>query len=195
MSKKFKSKNVEVEWAFDLNKTLRDNFSNKEWSDLSESIVNGVILRKIDKGLSPVNGVRMYAKYKDPKKYPGDRKPSNKPNLTLTGEMLSYYKSNPGSEPMSISLGLHSGTPDDVMTRAKANNQGTQKIKSETPSQENISKRSKKNSIRKQQKELKGIPARPFIPVKGQTYTRDIILEIRKLFAYCLNQAIKRGRK
>lgn len=190
MSKKFTSKHVSVEWKFDLSKVLRDNFSNRQWSDLSESVVNNLILRKIDKGLSPVNGVRAFQKYKDPKKYPGDQKPSNKPNLTLSGSMLSHYEARPGKEPMSLKIGIHADAPAKELVKARANNEGTQgKALNHIP---------KTALSRKAQGQAKavtsGIPARPFVPKKDQTYTRDIILEIRKLFAYCLKQAINRGK-
>lgn len=190
MSKKFTTKHVSVEWKFDLSKVLRDNFSNRQWSDLSESVVNNLILRKIDKGLSPVNGVRAFQKYKDPKKYPGDKKASNKPNLTLTGTMLSYYESRPGKEPMSLTIGIHDDAPEIERFKADVHNNGTQG--------KNFNRIPKDSKSRKDQSKekatAKGIPARPFVPKKDQTYTRDIILEIRKLFAYCLKQAINRGK-
>lgn len=192
MSKKFTHKNVSVEWKFDLKKTLRDNFSNRQWADLSESVVNNLILRKIEKGLSPVNGVRMFQKYKNPKKYPADLKQNNKPNLTLTGSMLLYYSTKPSNNEMEITIGMQDA-PEEEIVKAIANNRGTQSGKDKVAS--SVKKSSRDRKLQQAAAAIaKGIPARPFIPLKNQTYTRDIILEIRKLFAYCLNQAINRGR-
>lgn len=190
MSKKYTSKNIDVTWAFDLKKKLRDNFSNKEWANLTNYVVDQMILKKIDKGLSPVNGERMFQKYKNPKIYPGDQKQNNKPNLTLTGKMLSYYESRPTNNEMQITIGIHKDAPKEQLTKAVANNQGTQ-----GSLVNQISKQTKDKKLKSKVKAAaKGIPARPFIPLKGQTFTRDIVLEVRKLFAYCLDKAIKKGK-
>ena len=194
MAKTFKTKNIEVTWNYDFKKQVQDNFSNRQLADMVEYIVNQKILTKIDKGISPVHGVRNFDKYKDPKKYPGDIKPSNKPNLALTGEMLSNYIAHEGKEIMSATVGIHKqDASPEVMTRARANNFGTQSGKSKLAKK--IAKGTKNKTLKAAAKSLiKGIPARPFVPQMGQTFTRDIILEIRKAFAYCLKQAIQRGK-
>lgn len=190
MSKKYVGKNVSVEWKFDLSKTLRENFSNRQWAKLSEEVVKNMILEKIDKGLSPVNGERMFQKYKDPKRYPGNKKSSNKPNLRLSGDMLGTYTTKAGNENMSISFGIFDS---EQKIKAKANNEGTQGAKSALSNK--IARNSRDRKLQRVAKSIaKGIPSRPFIPLKGQNFTRDIVLEIRKLFAYCLNQAINRGK-
>lgn len=190
MAKKFLSKNISVEWKFDLNKVLRDNFSNRQWANLTQYIVDQNILKKIERGISPVKGEGNFTKYKNPKQYPARLKQSNKPNLTLTGNMLSHYEAKESNELMAITLGLHKGTPKEELIKAKANNEGTQgqlvKMLGQT-----VKNKKRKNEIKQSSK---GIPARPFIPLLGQTYTADIILEIRKAFAYCLDMAIKKGR-
>lgn len=42
----------------------------------------------IQRGISPINGAGRFERYKDPKKYPGKRKPQRPVNLTLTGRFL-----------------------------------------------------------------------------------------------------------
>ena len=189
--KKFSNKHITITWKFDFDEVVTANFSNQQWADLSKYVVEQVILPKIERGVSPVNGERMFQKYKDPKSYPGNRKQNNKPNLALTGTMLSYYDAMPGESQMEIYLGMPDSTPKEEMVKAKANNSGTQSAVVNA-----ITSRSKNRKLNTKIKAAsKGIPARPFIPKKGQTYTRDIILAIRKYFAYCLDQAIKKGNK
>ncbi len=191
MTKKYNGKNISVEWKFDLNEVLRNNFSNKEWADQSQYVVDQMILTKIDRGISPVNGVRTFQKYKNPERYPGNKKQNNKPNLALTGSMLSHYDARPGNEQMTITLGIHKDAPKEELIKAVANNEGTQSSLTGA-----LAKSSKdKKLIKKVKQASKGIPARPFIPLKAQSFTRDITLAVRKYFAYCLDKAIKKGIK
>lgn len=192
MAKKFTSKNVSVEWKYDLKKDLQENFSNRQWAHLSQYVIDQNILRKIDNGISPVQGERNFAKYKDKEKYPADKKPSNKPNLTLTGNMLSHYEARETNETMTITVGIHKDAPKEDLVKAIANNEGTQ-----GKAAYNIARNTKNRKLKRDiQQASKGIPARPFIPIKDQSFTKDIILEIRKAFAYCLQQALnKRGNK
>lgn len=189
--KKYSSKGIEITWKFDFDEVVKSNFSNQQWADLSKYAVEQIILPKIERGVSPVNGERMFQKYKDPSKYPGNQKQNNKPNLALTGKMLSYYDAMPGDDKMELYIGMPDTTPKEEMIKAKANNEGTQSAAVNA-----ITKNSKNRKLNTKIKAAsKGIPARPFIPKKGQTYTRDIIIAIRKYFAYCLDQAIKKGNK
>lgn len=194
------SSKITVKWNFKFKEKIKDNFSNRQFADMVNSIINNNVLRKIDNGLSPVDKVRMLAKYKDPKNYPGDLKQSNKPNLTLTGNMLSNYEARPTEEDMTISVGIHDDAPEIERIKANAHNYGTQgNLKAAKQAKKNVFARTKNRQLRRMarktvEKSAKGIPARPFIPTKGRTFTRDIILEIRKAFAYCLKQAIQRGK-
>lgn len=198
--KTFKGKNISIEWRFNFDQKVKNNFSNRQFATLLEDIINRNVLRKIDKGLSPVDGVRMFKKYKDPKSYPGDLKQSNKPNLTLTGNMLSNYVAKQGEEQMTATMGIHSDAPEIEKVKAVAHNYGTQgNTTNAALKKKNIFKNTKNKSLRRAAKKAvadaqKGIPARPFVPKKGEIFTRDIMLEIRKAFAYCLNQAINRGK-
>jgi len=128
-----------------------------------------MILTSIDKGLSPVAKKRKFDRYSKPYvqrlKAEGS-KPASPANLTVTGSMLSYYESRPGVDQMTITLGIHSDAPEIEKIKAKAHNLGTKT----------------------------NIPERRHTPLKGEAYTAQITLAIRKLFSYCLNQAINRGR-
>lgn len=200
--KKFQSKNITIEWRFKLKDKIRENFSNRQWADLTQKIVDTSIKRLIDKGLSPVQSQRMYQKYKNPEKYPGDLKSPNKPNLRLSGSMLSNYQAKATGEQMAISLGIHQDVNEEDRIKAKANNEGTEtsaskaarqylKLLKKKSSGDNKLRKAVKKSLRA---EFKGIVARRFVPLAGETFTRQILLEIRKAFAYCLKQALQRGR-
>lgn len=205
--------NITIEWRFKLKEQVRDNFSNRQWADLTQKIVDGSIKRLIDKGLSPVSGQRMFQKYKNPEKYPGDLKSQNKPNLRLTGSLLSNYSARASTDPLSITMGVHSDAPELDLIKAKANNEGTEtaesiqarkvlkafkrysKDYSDMSRQQMLEERRRVSRIKKGARAaLKGIVARRFVPLRNETYTRQILLEIRKAFAYCLKQALERGR-
>ena len=170
--KKFTSKNLDVMWAYDLQEKLKNNFSNRQWAKLSQYVVDQSILRTINKGNSPVEKARRLDRYSESyvKAIKGtlgrlNNKSVRPVNLTLTGSMLSHYDSRPGENIFEITLGIHKDTPELDKIKAKAHNEGTDKI-----------------------------PRRPIVPLAGESYTRKITLEIRKLFAYCLDQAINRSK-
>lgn len=163
MSKKiFESKHLSMNWSYDLKKKIAENFSNRQLaSEIDETIIP-MIKESIARGLSPVAGKRMFDKYKNPKKYPADLKQSNKPNLYLSGDMLSAYKTKASKEPNSVSVGIHNDEDQDIRIRAKANNNGTEHI-----------------------------PARRFVPWAGEAFTRKITLETKKIFEQALSKALK----
>lgn len=167
--KKYTSKNIDVTWNYDFQKKLRDNFSNEEWAKAVDGGVIISILTGMNRGVSPVDKFKNFAKYKNPEKYPGRLKPSNKPNLNNEGVLYGAYKCKPGNELMSITLGVHENESKEIKIIAKANNEGT------------VTKDGKQ-----------GIPARRFIPLKGESYKNAIVLEIRKLFASILSKAINK---
>lgn len=55
----------------------------------------------IAKGISPIRGQRRFPAYKNPKKYPGKKKPRRPVNLMLTGKFLKQltYRTKTGSKP------------------------------------------------------------------------------------------------
>lgn len=170
--KRFTSKNLDVSWAYDLKKTLQDNFSNRQWAKLSQYVVDQQILKDLDKGNSPVKGARRLTNYSESyvkaikgklsKQFDKAVRPVN---LTLTGSMLSHYEAQPTENTFEITLGIHENAPLEDRIKAMKHNTGTDII-----------------------------PRRPFVPLAGESYTSKITLEIRKLFAYCLDQAINRRK-
>jgi hypothetical protein len=105
--------------------------------------------------------------------------------------MLGSYGASPEKSRLAINIGMLPGSSKKNLTKAKANNQGTQDRLANS-----ISKRTKNRKLKSQVKAAaKGIPARPFIPKKSESFTSDIMIEIRKALAYCLNKAIKKGTK
>lgn len=164
IKRRIETKETVIEYNITLDDVLKST-SKRELENKLNYVIEQTILPTIDKGLSPVAGERMFAKYKNPKQYPGDRKQSNKPNLTLTGEMLSWYeaKSSP-NEPNTATMGIHKDAPDKVKMLADVHNNGTRS----------------------------DIAMRPFIPKekKGERFTAKIERGIRAAFSYVLSRAL-----
>lgn len=61
-------------------------------SATSQRVVGRIIVDEmksfITKGISPVMGYRRFVAYKNPDRYPADKKPNRPVDMTLTGEML-----------------------------------------------------------------------------------------------------------
>ena len=158
----------------DFADTIRDNFSSAQWADLAKRTVKEKILTKLDKGLSPVAKQRKLQRYSESyvsamRRSASELKRLGKvprpPNLRLTGELHSHYDARPVENRTSITLGIHEDAPAFVKLKAKAHNEGTEKI-----------------------------PARRLVPLKDEQYTRDIMLELRQFLALCLYQAINRRK-
>lgn len=197
--KKFNFKNVSFEWAYDLKKEIQSSFDKDQLKREVDKIIENDIKGTIQKGISPVYGVRAFQKYKNPKQYPAGLKQSNKPNLTLTGEMLSHYKSKP-IDNFSISVGIHKDTDKKTQDKAKANNEGTQGsrgtklLSAKSNKQRGELAAIKRKAASKLIQATKGIPARPFVPKNGQEFNKSITAKVKKAFADLLNKAIK-GKK
>lgn len=178
-SGKWGSVTFNFDWQTHVNEKIDPNQMQREM----QYVIDQKILRLIDSGLSPVNGERAFAKYKHPKQYPGSKKPSNKANLTLTGETLSYYEARKTDEPTSVTMGIHKDAPEFVRLKANVNNFGNS-------GGEGLSARSRKATASAR----KGIPARPFVPdgKKGQSFTREIVLAIRQAFANVMIVALRK---
>jgi hypothetical protein len=168
----FKDQFVQIEWTNRLPDLLKSASTRQLQIEL-DAVIKAEVLPLIGKGLSPVKGQRTFTKYKDPKKYPGDfnkgNKQSNKPNLYLTGEMLSNYKAkayNQGG--LSGSMGIHRDASQRSKLLAGVHNNG----------------------------ENKNVPMRPFIPKQdqGESYTAKITSSIRKAFKYVLGRALNNNK-
>lgn len=117
------------------------------------------------KGISPVQGVKRYAAYKDPKKYPGKRKPKTPVNLKLSGDLyrslgFKFIKFD------KLIFGIFSSTAKgDVLDYAAVHN----------------------GDVRK-----KGTTPRPFIPTSpGSSYKKTILDKVRTVIIKRIDAIIK----
>lgn len=162
----FKSQNMTIKFKNRF-KEIFKSASERNLQNGMDQIVKNDILALIDKGLSPVKGNRSFAKYKNPKKYPGKLKQSNKPNLKLTGEMLSNYKAKTSiRERLSVTVGIHKDASARSRLLAGVHNNG------DNPN----------------------IVMRPFVPKQsdGETFTARINSAVRKLFREIIREALKK---
>lgn len=100
--------------AIDVKKLQKDlTDAVKEKADLSKlktksleqlgQLVIDEMLTRVASGISPITGKRFQA-YKNPKRYPADKKPQRPVNLRLTNQFLKslIYKVKPGKNPSII---------------------------------------------------------------------------------------------
>lgn len=104
---------------------LIDKFVDNATANALGKTVAEEALDNIAEGLSPVRGYGRFERYKDRKKYPGDRKPSRPVNLYLTGSMLRGYWYRLGREKNTVEVGMVRGSSSDK-EKAKAHNEGTE---------------------------------------------------------------------
>jgi hypothetical protein len=141
---------------------LKGTVDAKFVQDMQTEVVDGEIKRMIAAGVSPVDsydGGRRFPGYKDPKKYPGKKKAKRPVSLYLSGVMLSFYRAVRISG-TRISIGIPTSAPENVKVRAVANNVGT------------VSESGRE-----------AIPARRFIPLKGESYRISVMRKIKNLYA------------
>jgi hypothetical protein len=69
----------------ELLKELKKPIDKATAEAVGDAIVSGM-LEKMARGQSPIKGYGPFPAYKDPKKYPGDRKPKRPVNLYLDGD-------------------------------------------------------------------------------------------------------------
>lgn len=93
---------------------LKEEVAAQVIADMKESIAAGV---------SPVRGERRFVAYKNPEKYPGDRKSKRPVNLYLSGDMLAALRFYPTAGP-SVSIGIKG----QAGVIARAHNDGTSTI-------------------------------------------------------------------
>lgn len=114
---------VKVKSRFDVIGLLAPEFGRGFQSELGQAIVTEM-KNDISKGNSPVRTERRYARYKDPEKYPGERKPNRPVNLKLSGEMEKALTFRLVSGRAAVEVG-YMGASQDVQARAIAHNTGT----------------------------------------------------------------------
>lgn len=146
-----------VDFVNKLRKTVDEEFVQQ----VQEEVVDGAIKPLIAAGTSPVESAkgRRFRGYKNPQKYPAKLKEKRPVSLYLSGEMLRSYVAERVSS-VRLRLGISSRASTDVKIRAEANNVGTV---SESGAE--------------------AIPARRFIPLKGETYRVSVMRKIKNLYA------------
>lgn len=150
--------------AADIVADIRANLVTSELAQqIQTEVIDETIKPLIASGVSPVEGYasgkRRFDKYKDPKKYPAKKKPKTPTNLFLSGLMLSFYTAKRITGNI-LRIGIPSDAPQAVKDRADGNNVGT---------------KTKSGAV--------GIPARRFIPLKGETYRVSVLRKIKKVYA------------
>lgn len=144
---------------------LRNTVDERFIYDLQREVVDGTIKKLISSGVSPVQGFdnkKRFDQYKDKDTYPAKLKPNRPVNLNLTGIMLSWYRAVKVNG-VRISLGIPAAAPQDVKERAEGNNVGAN-----------------------------GIPARRFVPLKGETYAVSVLRKLKSLYAQRIKTLISR---
>ena len=74
-----------------INDALKKNIKPRDAKRIGEGVI-GEMKSFIAKGQSPIKEVGKYKPYKNPEKYPGNRKPHRPVNLELTGQQLNALK-------------------------------------------------------------------------------------------------------
>ena len=148
---------VKLPLTADIMRRLKDNLVDQELVDqVRTEVIEQTILPLIASGTSPVDtqsGSRRFTKYKDHTVYPADRKSKTPVNLNLTGVMLSWYKAYAIGKNI-LRMGIPSYAPQDVKDRAEGNNVGTENV-----------------------------PARRFIPLKGETFKISVMRRLKNIYA------------
>jgi len=116
----------------------------------------------ISRGQSPVRGERRFAQYKNRETYPGKLKPAVPVNLELSGDMLNSLAFQRRGD--TVDFGFLAGTPRDVMARAQAHQEGTDKM-----------------------------AARPMIPAAGQEWAVSIVRKLKDVYSRRLQDIIKKS--
>ncbi len=119
------------------------------------------VKRFMASGVSPVKNKRRFPAYKDKDKYPAKKKPSRPVNLFLSGTLYDSLIAAKSSA-MSFYIGISSLAREDVKVYAKANNLGENNI-----------------------------PARRFVPIKGEQFNISIMRKIKDIIARRLAELIK----
>lgn len=134
---------IEAQKALDLKNANRNQLKIIEKNLLEE------IKDNIKKGISPISGSRFPA-YKNPKRYPGKRKPKRPVNLFLTGQFLRSLRVRVNIVGQALSIRV-------FFTNEKA-----------------------KDKERGHRDGANGQPKRPIIPAPNQLFSKRIMLELRR---------------
>lgn len=135
---------VEVKKRLDFRKTKKNNLAR------SSEVLRKALLKTIARGVSPITGKRFDA-YKDPKKYPGNKKPPRPVNLKLSGDFLKSL-------------------------RVKAVNVRRESIDYRVY----FNKESSRKKEQGHREGAGGQPKRPIIPIESESYTDKIVVALKR---------------
>ena len=136
-------------------------------AQLNEVATIGVIEMKdrIQRGQSPIKGRGRFPAYKNPKKYPGKRKPKRPVNLYLSGVFLKALRG----------IGYRVG--QEIYVRI------------------GFSDSLNAEKERGHREGANGQPKRPIIPEGNETFTPRILLKMKKAYKLAYKEALKRRKK
>lgn len=106
---------------------LRKSLAQGDFTQtVDRDVVQGTIVPRILVGLSPVKTFGRFVGYKNPDKYPGNKKPKRPVNLKLTGKLLENYRAFVRAG--SLWIGIQPSAPSDVKEYAGHLNEGTENM-------------------------------------------------------------------
>jgi predicted AlkP superfamily phosphohydrolase/phosphomutase len=100
---------------------LKKKLEEKKVKEKIAELIISQVKEHIARGVSPVRGQRRFERYKNPDKYPGDRKTKRPVNLEMTGEMLNALDWQ-DSEGTTVTIGFFDPEQSE---KAKYHNDGT----------------------------------------------------------------------
>lgn len=173
---------------------------------IQAEVVEGQIKRLIRSGQSPVEGFGRFVQYKDKDEYPAGQKPASPVNLSLSGGMLAFYTVAKKSA-LSVVVGISTSASKAVKDRAKGNNEGTGALagkKLDKKARDRVRDANlplarasrggkKKRSLQETVRANSGVPARRFVPIKGEGFTVSVIRVLKNLYAKQVKSLLSKG--
>jgi hypothetical protein len=161
-----KKSNVTIDLDFDFLKP--DKTIDKATGRVIGRALRKATIKSLSKGQSPVRGQKRLEKYKDPKKYPGKKKPKRPVNLKLSG---AFYN--------SLSFIVKKGVLSFGLLRANAKVKLYMEVhNTDMP----IGKRGPKTR-------------RAWLPLDGEEYQVKIMRDLRLIISRRIDILIKKANK
>lgn len=155
---------VNVTTKFDIAELIAKFTDTKTGNEIGETVV-GEAKRMISEGQSPVRGYGRFERYKDPAKYPGNRKNQRPVNLEDTGDMLAGYDYQVLASDDTVKVGMVNGSADEKKI-AGYHNEGTAPM-----------------------------AQRRIVPGAGEEWAVSIMRKVRDVYEKRLSQLIKQSNK
>lgn len=103
-------------------KNLRNVINDKVLSRIQSEVIDTVIIPNMKAGSSPVRGKGRFKSYKNPEKYPGNKKSKTPVNLRNKGNLYKAYRGKK-QDGKSLKIGI---IDKDVSVYSKAHNEGNE---------------------------------------------------------------------